>query len=72
MLPERLNTWTPDYELTAMISLNLKPASSASSYISIVIIPPGDIPQDGFKNFFDCVQAYRAAIDAHANLVESE
>jgi len=37
-----------------------------------IIIPPGDIPQDGFKNFFVCVQAYRAAIDAHANLVESE
>ena len=32
----------------------------------------GDIPQDGFKNYFVCVQAYRAAIDAHANLVESE
>ena len=35
-----------------------------------IIIPPGDIPQGGFKSFFDCVQAYRAAIDAHSNLVE--
>jgi hypothetical protein len=30
------------------------------------------IPQDGFKDFIDCVQVYREAIDAHLNLVEAE
>jgi hypothetical protein len=37
-----------------------------------IIILPRAISQDGFKNFFVCVHAYRVAIDVHANLVESE
>jgi len=32
-----------------------------------ISIPPEQIPANGFGNFFECVQAYRNAIHAHAN-----